>query len=88
MSLFVFVIIIMPLPYAKSNEECKSYFPGSAREECEITIWEKPWENFIKVVEQSCKSAGIGTDEKDVRKEEPPLIGKNIINHKRGKYAE
>ena len=76
------------MPYATENEQCKSYFLGSEREECEITIWEKPWENFIKVVEQSCKSAAIGTDQKDVRREEPPLFGTNMINHKRGKYVE
>merc|ERR1712198_245731 len=54
---------------------------GSEREECEITIWEQSWKNFIKIVEQSCKSAGIGMDEKDVRKEGPPLFGTNMINH-------
>merc|ERR1712212_1147853 len=62
--------------------------PGSEREECEITIWEQPWKNFIKIVEQSCSSAGIGTDEKDVRGEEPSLFGTNMINHKREKYVE
>ena len=70
------------------NEERKLYFLGSEREECEITIWEQPWKNFVKVVEQLCKSAATGTDPKDVRKEEPPLFGTNMINHKRGKYVE
>merc|ERR1719430_100949 len=61
---------------------------GSEREECEITIWEQPWKNFVKIVKQSCKSAGIGTDKKDVRGQESPLFGTNMINHKRGKSVE
>merc|ERR1719430_539938 len=68
-------------------KSCKE-ITGSEREECEITIWEQPWKNFVKIVKQSCKSDRIGTDEKDVRGQEPPLFGTNMINHKRGKYVE
>jgi len=55
------------------------------RQKCQVTIWEKPWMNFLEVQNQECNADTEVDEANEEDREQLPLLGKNLIN--RGKRS-